>query len=335
MKRDWDIVTSYIDHVGTSDKTVLFPKPQDSVKVTNKGNTNLIYTIGTKSGTLAPNGSVTVNEVLTNFSLRAETDRAEYEVRATEAGTDQEENTPTLPSDVAGTIEELQSSLAQKVSLSEQIKGTSGKKYKVVACILRNEGSGWYAIQDVGHEPVNILSVTNDSLAINVTFDFTASKICSFVATPDEYLAEQGYFMGSSVVKDGAVIKLGRQFSLGDYVYYDEATSTFKNAGGNATLTGIESMVWRSVDSTLVITHKSVSGAIASVNSRDGSNIPVLGSVSATTTEIKFKNYDGTGITTPSANMKVFFTRNARNIVNPQSVSAPSLNIWCYGIFEV
>jgi lysophospholipase L1-like esterase len=113
MKRDWDIVTSYIDNVGTSDKTVLFPKPQDSVKVTNKGNTNLIYTIGTKSGTLAPNGSVTVNEVLTNFSLRAETDRAEYEVKASEAGTDQEESTPTLPSDVAGTIEELQSSVAE------------------------------------------------------------------------------------------------------------------------------------------------------------------------------------------------------------------------------
>jgi lysophospholipase L1-like esterase len=116
MKRDWDIVTSYIDNVGTSDKTVLFPKPQDSVKVTNKGNTNLIYTIGTKSGTLAPNGSVTVNEVLTNFSLRAETDRAEYEVKASEAGTDQEESTPTLPSDVAGTIEELQSSVAQKAA---------------------------------------------------------------------------------------------------------------------------------------------------------------------------------------------------------------------------
>jgi lysophospholipase L1-like esterase len=119
MKRDWDIVTSYIDYVGTSDKTVLFPKPQDSVKVTNKGNTNLIYTIGTKSGTLAPNGSVTVNEILTNFSLRAEADRAEYEVRASEAGTDQEESTPTLPSDVVGTIEELQSSLAQKAAKTD------------------------------------------------------------------------------------------------------------------------------------------------------------------------------------------------------------------------
>jgi hypothetical protein len=113
MKRDWDIVTSYIDNVGTSDKTVLFPKAQESVKVTNKGNTNLIYTIGTKSGTLTPSGSVTVNESLTSFTVQAATGKTEYEVRASEAGTEQEESTPILPDDVAGKLEELESTVAQ------------------------------------------------------------------------------------------------------------------------------------------------------------------------------------------------------------------------------
>jgi hypothetical protein len=140
MKRDWDIVTSYIDNVGTSEKTVLFPKPQESVKVTNKGNTNLIYTIGTKSGTLAPNGSVTVNEVLTNFSLRAETGVTEYEVRASEAGTEQEENTPILPDDVAGKLEELSSSLAQmSTEINEPFHLRVGKnqKYKTILAAVQ------------------------------------------------------------------------------------------------------------------------------------------------------------------------------------------------------
>lgn len=119
MKRDWDIVTSYIDNVGTTNKTVSFPKPQDSVRVTNKGNTNLIYTIGTKSGTLAPSGSITVNETVTSFTVRAATGKGEYEVRASEAGTEQEESIPTLPSDVAGKIAEIESSVAQKAAQTD------------------------------------------------------------------------------------------------------------------------------------------------------------------------------------------------------------------------
>jgi lysophospholipase L1-like esterase len=119
MKRDWDIVTSSIDSVGPSNKTVSFPKMQDTVKVTNKGNVNLNYTIGTKSGTLAPNGSITVKENLTSFTVKAEVGIGLFEVWATEEGTEQEESTPTLPSDIAGKLEELSSSVAQKANVND------------------------------------------------------------------------------------------------------------------------------------------------------------------------------------------------------------------------
>jgi hypothetical protein len=119
MKRDWDIVTSSIDSVGPSNKTVSFPKMQDTVKVTNKGNVNLNYTIGTKSGTLAPNGSITVKENLTSFTVKAEVGIGLFEVWATEEGTEQEESTPTLPSDISGKLEELSSSVAQKANFRQ------------------------------------------------------------------------------------------------------------------------------------------------------------------------------------------------------------------------
>jgi hypothetical protein len=118
-KRDWDIVTSYIDKVGTSDKVVSFNKVQDSVRVKNQGNVNLIYTIGTKSGTLAPNASITVNENLSSFTVKAASGVCSFEVRASEAGTEQEESTPILPDDVAGKLEELSASVAQKANQTE------------------------------------------------------------------------------------------------------------------------------------------------------------------------------------------------------------------------
>jgi Concanavalin A-like lectin/glucanases superfamily/Chitobiase/beta-hexosaminidase C-terminal domain len=93
-KRDWDIVTSYIDKVETSDKVVSFGKIQDSVRVKNQGNVNLIYTIGTKSGTLAPNTSIIVSENLSSFTVKATSGVCSFEVRSTEAGTEQEEIAP-------------------------------------------------------------------------------------------------------------------------------------------------------------------------------------------------------------------------------------------------
>jgi YD repeat-containing protein len=87
--RDWDIVTSYVDSVTTSLKTVTFPKVQEQVKVKNQGNANLTYTIGSQSGTLTPGQSITVNEDISSFSIQAVSGTHTFELRAKEKGTDQ------------------------------------------------------------------------------------------------------------------------------------------------------------------------------------------------------------------------------------------------------
>jgi lysophospholipase L1-like esterase len=118
MKRDWDIVTSYIDKVGTSDKVVSFNKLQDSVRVKNQGNVNLIYTIGTKSGTLIPNASITVSENLSSFTVKASSGSCEFEVRATEAGTETEE-IPSVPGDIGVQLNDLTTQLAQSAKQAD------------------------------------------------------------------------------------------------------------------------------------------------------------------------------------------------------------------------
>jgi lysophospholipase L1-like esterase len=90
-KIDWDTVSSFIEGIGATDKTITFPKVQDYVKVTNKGNVDVIYTIGSKSGTLAPNDNVEVKENISNFTVRASSGTSEVYVRASEAGTEKEE----------------------------------------------------------------------------------------------------------------------------------------------------------------------------------------------------------------------------------------------------
>lgn len=119
--RDWDIVASYIDTVGITDKTVTFPKVQDTVKVTNRGNANLIYTIGTKTGTLSPNASIKVVENMSSFVIRSQSSVQEFEVWALEAGTEKEDAVPTsnIPADISEQLEGFTSQLASKATQSD------------------------------------------------------------------------------------------------------------------------------------------------------------------------------------------------------------------------
>ena len=47
----------------------------------------------------------------------------------------------------------------------------------VVAGVLRNDGDGWYAIDDQTHTPINISFVESDARGIVVGFSFDASDI--------------------------------------------------------------------------------------------------------------------------------------------------------------
>lgn len=125
-KQDWDVITSYIDSVGSTNKTVTFQKAQDTVKVTNKGNVNLTYTIGTQSGTLAPSESKKVTENLSSFIIRADSGAGEFEVWSTEAGTEKEEISTGIPADIAVQLNQVKTDLAQKATKAEVQAVASG-----------------------------------------------------------------------------------------------------------------------------------------------------------------------------------------------------------------
>jgi hypothetical protein len=86
------------------------------------------------------------------------------------------------------------------------LDGTTGE----VAAVLRNDGDGWYAIDDDTHTPLNVRSVGTTDGVITVSFSFEAGRIQTFIATPDEALARSSHFIGSSVGVDEAEISLAR-----------------------------------------------------------------------------------------------------------------------------
>ena len=104
---------------------------------------------------------------------------------------------------------------------------------KELHAILRNTGSGWYAIDDANHDPLNVGTVTSDSTKISVGFaDAPIDRIYTFQCTMDEAYAPD-YLCGLSVGMSVAEVYI---YSRSTGASVDPATLT--NAAGNIWLTG-------------------------------------------------------------------------------------------------
>ncbi|MGD9805484.1 MAG: hypothetical protein AB7E81_22955 [Hyphomicrobiaceae bacterium] len=79
-----------------------------------------------------------------------------------------------------------------------------------VAAVLRNEGAGWYAINDGTHTPLNVSSVETTMQGITVRFSGKGRMIRTFIVSPDEALSRSGILGGASVGLDKAYIELSR-----------------------------------------------------------------------------------------------------------------------------
>lgn len=127
--------------------------------------------------------------------------------------------------------------LSAKVNTLELNKfDTGGKKLKIVAGVLRypNPGTGWETISDATHTPINIKTVTSSATAVNIYYGFTARKVISLLATPDEYYSQMGVMCGASVGVSSAAIKFSLCTSPG---YINPATLQSNN--GNVWVFGI------------------------------------------------------------------------------------------------
>lgn len=89
--------------------------------------------------------------------------------------------------------------------------GGSASTQKIVACALRNTGSGWAVLDDADHTPIGVASVSVSSTAITVNYDFTAATIHTNIVTVDETFATTPtqYLVGASSGLSSLVIQLG------------------------------------------------------------------------------------------------------------------------------
>ena len=211
----------------------------------------------------------------------------------------------------------------------------AGKNVRVVAGVIRNSGDGWTFINDTGHNPINLDRIGYDANGnIVVYFGFTAKKVLSFIAAPDDDFAKL-YTCGSSVGLEWATISLYSipQIVGGLITYADGAWNTQFSTFNLA----------RSVSGNIVeVTHPAVPSADTAewfditCTSWRGKFSAYVQSVTAQSFQVKMFDLDGNEMAMPPAGAGLVLTRttptvrqDARNIVSSTG------NIWIYGVLEI
>lgn len=94
----------------------------------------------------------------------------------------------------------------QQTNLDEFLNGVTvapelaGKKLRVIAGSVRNTGDGWKWISDSAHTPVGVTpTITTSGVNLVINYGFTAKRVITLLATPDETLAGLGIIVGGSV----------------------------------------------------------------------------------------------------------------------------------------
>lgn len=207
---------------------------------------------------------------------------------------------------------------------------TPGTSTRIVAGTIRNTGSGFELLNDAGHVPTGISSVTTNSTAITLGLGFTASKVLSLIAAPDETFAQAGYVFGPSVGLSSIDIYASRPSAFADYIYYDAATTSWKSLNGLIT-----NFAFDAGTGYLTCTHQSLTPIGGSFTSRSLTNRGVLDSMSDTTTRLAWVNSSGVTIKAPSADLRGWVTRAGAIAVDPTTLTLPNSNIWVLGVMEL
>lgn len=141
--------------------------------------------------------------------------------------------------------------------LTGGLRTESGRRFQVVSGVIRNrnDGNGWQLIEDASHDHVGVASIGTNTTGVTVAFNFTAAKVVSFVAGPDERMAQAGMTVGGSVGVTSAGLWIGAPLQF----WFDPVTATinapawFDPAGFSVAGSG----------ATRTITHPEISSANA------------------------------------------------------------------------
>lgn len=226
--------------------------------------------------------------------------------------------------------------LEGKADESGILRGTAGRKYRLIAGTIRNTGTGWAAIDDSGHRPAGVTGVTVTATSIDVAFAATA-KIVTFVCGPDETYASRGLRLGSSVALDAARIHCyqSNEHRLTDYVTWNGTAWT--------SLNGVYSGITFNGAGLLTLTHADMGATLGgAVSARPplgaaANTIASLGGMTDTTTQVELRAPAGTVITTLPNPTRLWVERaglRKATVVDPATLTETSGNIWFIGVVE-
>lgn len=107
----------------------------------------------------------------------------------------------------------INKSVSQKTAdltaqLQQTVSGEPGKNSVALAGVIRNTGSGWFYIDDAGHNRINMSTVSVQNGSIRVEHTGGAKKVGALVATPDETFGKEGMIVGASVGNTFSLIDL-------------------------------------------------------------------------------------------------------------------------------
>ena len=131
--------------------------------------------------------------------------------------------------------------LSLALSVFFQIKSCNlaDKRVEVAGTFRSIDDNGWLVISDKLHKPINIGRIKVRKGYVLIQFTFAASKIHSFMVTPDETFVRAGYSFGASVYRDHVAIAVSRVID-GKVVPVD--ASSIRSRFGNFWIYGLFSV---------------------------------------------------------------------------------------------
>lgn len=221
-------------------------------------------------------------------------------------------------------------------------EAASGNQYRLVAGAIRKKGGEWALIDDEGHTPSGIVSVTDRGADLRIHYGFTAKKVVSLVAVPDESYAVLGYSFGASVGLDGATIKImnHRQVNAGGYLYY--TADGWMMATGN-----LDEVADRPKAHEFRVYHPEPvpnDEIYLSITGRGPGKYIYRAEGSGTAsdgrgyTNIGIYDMSGNPVTAFKTDMKLFIVRQSQPQtvqIKPETLEEGNTNIWILGLMEV
>lgn len=228
-------------------------------------------------------------------------------------------------------VQEAAQTAAISAAVKNVFKGNTNVEYRVVACVIRNTGTGFEILDDAGHTPIGVASVTTaaDGLSVDVNYNFTGTEVASLVATVDETLAVHGYQVGASVAVDHATLFVGQPAGFGDYIYWDGAAWVSLNGY-------ITSVSMNATTGLVTANHAALTGPVSgSVVSRSLTKRASMEGLSTTATTFYLVDNAGTTVKTPTTDNKVWITRSGARRVPMSELTQSGSNIWVMGVVAV